>query len=119
MKLTKGGVCYNLNITPFTFTTNDELYTFYFSSENHLNKFIERRKENQEIINYSLSKRFGFKIKCKIIGDIFTYSSIETRGFLIKKVITVIPNDYKLKAHKEEIFYTNKKDLEMEFEEIL
>nr|DAI89899.1 MAG TPA: hypothetical protein [Caudoviricetes sp.] len=80
--MTRNGIVYDLKLSPY-YITIDEV-TFYFSSKNHLEKFTEKLTENREVINYSLSKRFGVNINFKILNDIVLYSKVETRGFLIK-----------------------------------
>ena len=86
-KLTRGGVAYDLSVTPFTkkiiYASNNYLI-FCFSYQLKLNKFQERLEENRDKINSSLSKRFGFEIVNDVLCDIKLYSSIEKRGFLLK-----------------------------------
>lgn len=82
MPMTRNGIVYDLRKSPYI-VDNDDL-TFYFSSVNHKEKFIEKRTENRELISYSLSKRFGFNINFNLLSDIVLYSKVETRGFLIK-----------------------------------
>lgn len=85
MKLTRGGVCYDLHKTPFTVnvTYDNGTITFMFSSQVNLDKFNDKLKENRDKINDSLSKRFKFQIIQDIICDLRLYNTIETRGFLI------------------------------------
>lgn len=117
--LTKRGIAYNLKETPYMFISEDETYTYYFSSSLHLEKFIERRKTNRDIVNYSLSKRFGFKIECDLIADIVTYSSIETRGFFIrKKIFSFIDNRGRTEKRHSFKFYEKKEDIVLSFKEI-
>lgn len=79
--ITRNGVCYDLSISPYRWT-NGEL-TFMFSSKPHLDKFKKKMKENRDIINYSLSKRFNFTVNVSELADVVLYRKIETRGFLI------------------------------------
>lgn len=79
--MTRNGIVYNLNISPYRITLDD--ITFYFSSINHLEKFSEKLIENRNLIKYSLSKRFGFNVNITLLADIVLYSRVETRGFLI------------------------------------
>lgn len=81
-KLTRGGVCYDLNDTPFIAKINDTSY--HFSSNYNLEKFLRLREEHQEKIQISLSKRFGIVVKQNLLADIVLYKSIEKRGFLIE-----------------------------------
>lgn len=79
--MTRNGIVYNLNISPYRITIDD--LTFYFSSINHLKKFSDKLNENRKIIKHSLSKRFGFTVNITLLADIVLYSRVETRGFLI------------------------------------
>lgn len=83
--LSRNNICYNLVKSPYTMNVKygEQVITYHFSSELYKNKFAERREDNHRIIEESLSKRFGFKIKSELIADIRLYSSIEKRGFLI------------------------------------
>ena len=79
--ITKNGVCYDLYISPYTYTLNN--LKFVFSSKTHLDKFKKKVKENRDIINYSLTKRFNINVDVSQLADIVLYRKIETRGFLI------------------------------------
>lgn len=78
---TRNGVCYDLQRSTYRTTVNG--LTFVFSSRLHLDKFTSKLKENRDIINYSLTRRFGFTIDVSQLADIVLYKRIETRGFLI------------------------------------
>lgn len=80
-KLTRSKVAYNLEISPHRYKVHDLEYVF--SSELYMNKFIEKRGENQEKIKESLSKRFGLNIILPVLADLKLYNTIEKRGFLI------------------------------------
>lgn len=83
MKLTRiAGVCYDLEKTPYITTLG--MLTFYFSSKMHLEKFLERFKDNRAKINESLSNRFNIHFSVDSLADILLYKSIETRGFYIR-----------------------------------
>lgn len=87
-KLTRGGICHDLKVSPFTVTTyyqnaNDYI-TYVFSSELHRVKFLERMDAHREKIEISLTKRFGYSFKHNLIADIQLYQLIENRGFLIQ-----------------------------------
>lgn len=79
--ITRHGVCYDLTVSPFKCKIGN--LTYMFSSQKHLDKFIEKKKENRDIINYSLTKRFNYRVDVKQLADIVLYRKIETRGFLI------------------------------------
>lgn len=85
--LTRAGVCYNLEVTPYkeTINYNNELITFNFSSEYNQNNFINKLKANRDKVNNSLSKRFNLIIEVDLLADIKLYQSIEKRGFLLAK----------------------------------
>lgn len=82
--MTRAGVCYNFPKSPYKVTVNG--LTFVFSSQLHVEKFKDNLKENRDIINYSLSKRFGFTVDVDIVADVVLYKKIEKRGFLITNV---------------------------------
>lgn len=79
--LTRNGVCYDLTRSNFKTTVNG--LTFVFSSRLHLEKFKKKLHENRDIVNYSLTRRFGFAVDVSQLADIVLYRKIETRGFLI------------------------------------
>lgn len=83
--LTRGGVAYNLDSSPYRYSVDypKRCITFVFSSDFYKSSFIQRLNKNRERINQSLSNRFGFKIEQDILCDIKLYTSIEKRGFLI------------------------------------
>lgn len=83
--LTRGGVCYDLKISPFDFIVEypDESIRYVFSSEYNRKSFNDRIEDYREEIRNSLSKRFKFEIAINKIADIKLYSNIEKRGFLI------------------------------------
>ena len=79
--ITRNGVCYDLNISSYRYKVGN--LTFVFSSQLHLDKFKKKLKENRDIINYSLSKRFNLHVDVTELADIVLYRKVETRGFLI------------------------------------
>lgn len=85
VKLSRGGICYNLEVTPFFIKNKYEEYKvlFHFSSDFYKNKFESQVNEHREKINKSLSKRFGLSYINPILADIVLYSKIETRGFYL------------------------------------
>ena len=82
--ITRNGVCYDLSISPYRYTVDGLVYMF--SSKPHLDKFKKKLKENRDIINYSLSKRFNVGVDVSQLADVVLYRKIETRGFLIVTV---------------------------------
>lgn len=85
VKLSRGGICYNLEVTPFFKSEKyeDKKVTFNFSSEFYKNKFESQIKEHREKINQSLSKRFGLVYINPLLADIVLYSKVESRGFYL------------------------------------
>lgn len=86
-KLTRGGVTYDLKMSPFTHTEtydNGVNMSFMFSSEYNKGRFLEKLEENREKINESLTKRFGIRVYLPVLSDVKLYSIIEKRGFFIK-----------------------------------
>lgn len=82
--ITRNGVCYDLTKSSYQFKDGNLIYVF--SSQMHLDKFKKKLKENRDIINYSLSKRFNMNIRVSKLADVVLYKKIETRGFLIYTV---------------------------------
>jgi hypothetical protein len=80
--LTRDGVCYNLQVSPFIYKTKD--ITFLFSSRNHMEKFKKSINDFRNITNEKLSKRYGFDIVNNTLADITLYMKIESRGFLLR-----------------------------------
>lgn len=84
--LTRNGVAKDLAQSPYIFTEiiNGDKYDFYFSSNLHLNNFVEKRDENFKMLYNHIYKRFKFKVNCRALADLNLYKKIETRGFYIK-----------------------------------
>lgn len=82
--MTRGGVEYNLNVSPYKYTTDNGV-TFVFSSKYHLDSFINRQQENRNKLNDSLSNRFNYYVEFNLLADCVLYRQIEQRGFLILK----------------------------------
>ena len=79
--ISRNGVYYDLNLSNFRFKSGNLI--FVFSSKLHLENFKKKYKENRDIINYSLSKRFKCKVDVSQLADVVLYRKIEKRGFLI------------------------------------
>lgn len=79
--ISRNGIVYDLTVSPYRY--NKDGLTFVFSSQLHLDKYKAKLKENRDIINYSLTKRFNFAVNVSPLADIVLYRKIETRGFLI------------------------------------
>lgn len=78
---TRNGVCYDLTLSDFIYESEGVQYVF--SSQLHLDKFKAKKKENRDIINYSLSRRFNLPVNVNHLADMVLYRKIETRGFLV------------------------------------
>ena len=79
--ITRNGVVYDLSISSYRHKVGN--LTYVFSSQLHLDKFKKKLKENRDIINYSLTKRFNYTVDVSELADLVLYRKIETRGFLI------------------------------------
>ena len=79
--ISRNGVVYDLNVSSYRCTVGG--LTYVFSSKLHLDKFKKKLKENRDIINYSLTKRFNITVDVSQLADVVLYRKIETRGFLI------------------------------------
>lgn len=84
-KITRGGVAYNLELSPYRYNVNygDISITYVFSSEFYRNNFLKKLKCNRVQISESLSKRFGVCVQFDTLADLKLYTHIEKRGFLI------------------------------------
>lgn len=86
MLLTQRGICYNLELTPYSVIINypnDEKVQYNFSSQYYVNMFNDKLVENRIKINDALSKRYNIKIINNKLADINLYSKVEKRGFYI------------------------------------
>lgn len=79
--ISRNGVYYDLTMSMYRYKVDN--LTYVFSSKLHLDKFKKKLKENRDIINYSLSRRFNVTVNVSQLADIVLYRKIETRGFLI------------------------------------
>lgn len=77
--LTKAGVCYNVERSPYSFEYMG--YTFFFSSPGHRDSFMEKARVRREWLTDSLSKRFHFKVEADLVAVFQLYCQVETRGF--------------------------------------
>lgn len=82
--ISRNGVVYDLNVSPYRYTVDG--LTYVFSSKLHLSKYKKKYRENRDIINYSLTRRFNMPVDVSQLADIVLYRKIETRGFLIVTV---------------------------------
>lgn len=81
-KLTKKGVCYKIEDSPYKY--NNGSITFYFSSNFYLTKFMDEMQENRDNISFSLSNRFNIHIMMENFADCILYAKIEKRGFYLE-----------------------------------
>lgn len=87
-QLTRSNIAYDLSISPHRVSIpygENEPLEFVFSSELYKNKFLEKLNHHREMINLSLTKRFGVAVDLPILSDIKLYTTIEKRGFLLIK----------------------------------
>lgn len=66
----------------FTVIT-DTGHKYYFSSELHKTKFLERINENRSFYNNKYSAMFDATLRWTLLPDLILYSKIENRGFRI------------------------------------
>ncbi len=77
--LTRNGICYNLEASPYEFDTGELL--LFFSSEFYRSKFKEDYKNNREDMFKILSKRYNLNVRFTLLADLYLYTRIEKRGF--------------------------------------
>lgn len=79
--LTRNGVCYRLNTSPFY--EDYKGYRFYFSSETHRRNFHSKVRIKEDWLSDSLSRRFHFHVDASEIAVFQLYWQIESRGFYV------------------------------------
>ena len=90
--MTKDGVVYDLEKSPFIIGVGD--YKYHFSSKKHLEKWCNGIHNNRDEIARSISKRFKVELSIETIAiaDLALYRKIETRGFFVtRKGVNVCP----------------------------
>jgi YHS domain-containing protein len=80
--LTRNGIEYDLPQSPYKIKIGN--ITYFFSSDKHLDKFIDMYDDNQYNMQNSLFKRFKFNVDIEPVYALFFYKKIETRGFYIE-----------------------------------
>lgn len=85
--LTRSNIAYDLTISPHSSVVDygGEKIEFVFSSALYKSKFEEKRNEHRAAISESLSKRFGVPTRQDLLADFKLYTTIEKRGFLLRK----------------------------------
>ena len=73
-----------LDLTKSTYFYKTKNFTYIFSSELYLNKFIDNLKDNRIKLKNRLESRFRIKVNLDDYFDFILYDTIEKRGFLIK-----------------------------------
>lgn len=83
--LTKYGVCYDLEKSPFLYVTKN--LNLHFSSQSHLNKFTQKRDQHIRSYNIMVASKLKIPRECvrctSEIALLSLYKQIETRGFYI------------------------------------
>ena len=79
--LTKNGICYDLESSPFVCTT--PFFEYRFSSGTHLRKFKENVDVRKSWLNDSMSRRFHIDVDMEILAELQLYMQVETRGFYV------------------------------------
>ncbi|MDP4120849.1 MAG: hypothetical protein Q8876_07345 [Bacillota bacterium] len=82
MSMTKNGIVYDLENSPYTHKINN--VEFMFSSKLHRHKFKDRLVINRINFQEKFTKKYGIEIDTTLLADVLLYDSIETRGFLLK-----------------------------------
>ena len=80
--ISRNGVCYDLQSSPYKYEWRGMV--FFFSSESHRSKFIRNLREKELWLDDSLSRRFKCTVHLPILADIQLYTQIETRGFYVQ-----------------------------------
>lgn len=99
--MTANGVVKNIECSPYVVQSHNIQY--FFSSELHLKKFMEKTKSYSEEVAESLSRRFKVNVNFDILAELALYKKIETRGFVVKyydpikcEVVEVCENNIRL-----------------------
>lgn len=79
--LTKNGICYDLDESPFVCST--PFFEYRFSSGKHLEKFRENAEKRKAWLNDSMSRRFHIDVDMEILAELQLYMQVETRGFYV------------------------------------
>lgn len=79
--LTKNGICYDLDESPFVCST--PFLEYRFSSGKHLEKFRENAEKRKAWLNDSMSRRFHIDVDIEILAELQLYMQVETRGFYV------------------------------------
>lgn len=83
-ELTRNGVCYNLQNSPYYTVT--EHFTFYFSNVYHKRKFDGGLTAKREWLSDSLTRRFKLRMCADDLAALHYYRQVETRGFFVVDV---------------------------------
>ena len=82
MEVTRNGVYYNLDKSPYVENVNG--IEFYFSSKFNQERFTNNFTDEIIDLTKSLSDRFNLDFDASNVGLIRAYRNVEKRGFLIK-----------------------------------
>ena len=86
-QLTRSNIAYDLSISPHRLTVNygEHSLEYVFSSDLYRRKFLEKQDAHREQLCVSLTKRFGVEVRTPLLSDVKLYTTIEKRGFLLRK----------------------------------
>lgn len=59
-------------------------YTYYFSTNGHVEKFKTYLDQHRKETAHRLAKRYKVNVDCPLLSDMNLYCEIENRGFYIK-----------------------------------
>ena len=93
-KMTRNGIEYDLKKAPYIFNAGD--YKLFFSSKTNLQKFKDRKQENESQFFSFMFRHFGVPVNGGAAADFWLYSKIEKRGFYAEIGKTVIDQPAKL-----------------------
>lgn len=82
----KSPVVYDIENSPFYSQWGE--FLFYFSTESHMNKFIDNVEKKIDWVNDSLSRRFHIVVNVPEFAVFQLYQQIEGRGFYVLNVMT-------------------------------
>lgn len=86
MAVTKNGICYDLENSPYFCQVGS--WKMYFSSPAHLLKFKNGLEAHTDWLNDSMQRRFKFCMDLALVSAFTLYRKVETRGFLITEELT-------------------------------
>lgn len=78
---TRHGIYLNLKDSSYRVKVGN--FTYVFSSDLYMLKFLDTYMAHRDELSFKLSTRYHFKIRVTTWADVILYEKIEKRGFLI------------------------------------